>query len=74
MSKWRYFVLVACVSVARLAWAQPFTVVQVTQQHMQGIDRTQYVVQNGDNPLNRFGVERVVLAGAWAQLFTTPVI
>jgi hypothetical protein len=48
--------------------------VQVTQQHIQGIDRIHYVVQNGDNPLNRFGVERVVLAGAWAQLFTTPVI
>ena len=70
----RYFVLVFWLGVAGMAWAQPFTVMQVTQQRMQGIDRTQYIVQNGDNPLNRFGVERVVLAGPLVPLCTTPMI
>src|SRR5262249_3890818 len=68
------FALVAGLGVAGAAGAQPFTVLQVTQQQMHGIDRTQYVVQNGANPLNRFGVERVVLTGPLAQVFTTPVI
>ena len=74
MSSFLCFVLVSCLGVAGVAWAQPFTVMQVIQQQMQGIDRTQYIVQNGDNPLNRFGVERVVLAGPWVSLFTTPTI
>jgi hypothetical protein len=57
-----------------MAWAQPFTVIHVTQRQMQGINRIEYVVQNGDNPLNRFGVERVILAEPLAPLWTTPMI
>ena len=74
MSSFLWFVLVSCLSVAGVAWAQPFTVVHVTEQQTQGINRIQYVVQNGDNPLNRFGVERVVWAGSLAPVFTTPMI
>lgn len=74
MCRFRCFILVFCLGMAGMAWAQPFTVIQVTQQQMQGISRTQYVVQNGGNSLNRFGVERVILAGPWAPLWTTPMI
>src|SRR5262249_37642224 len=66
--------LVASLGVARTAWAQPFTILHVTQQQMHGLDRTHYVVQNGANPLNRFGVERVVLTRPLSQVVTTPVI
>jgi hypothetical protein len=50
MLSFLWFVLLSCLSMAGMAWAQPFTVVHVTQQRMQGMDRIHYVVQHGDNP------------------------
>ena len=46
----------------------------ISEQHANGLRRVQYVGQNGDHPLNRFGVERIVLDLPFANLFTTPVI
>jgi hypothetical protein len=62
------------VGVSGTAWAQPFTVLSLSEQHANGLRRVQYVVQNGNHPLNRFGVERIVLDLPSANLFTTPVI
>ena len=49
-------------STTTAAFAGQFSIVAQTQQQAGDLLRTKYVVQNGDNPLNRFGVERVVLA------------
>lgn len=61
-------------ALSEMALGQPFTVVQVTEQRSEGIDRTQYIVQNGDDPLNRFGVERVVLTDLAESASMMPVI
>jgi pimeloyl-ACP methyl ester carboxylesterase len=74
MYKLLSFVLVFGLGVVGMASAQPFTVLHVTQQRMHGIDRIHYIVQNGDHPLNRFGVERIVLAGPLARVLAIPVI
>jgi pimeloyl-ACP methyl ester carboxylesterase len=74
MSRFRTFATLGLLFVSQAALAQPFTVVQVTEQRAQGIDRIEYVVQNGDDPMNRFGVERVVLTGLAEGGPTIPVI
>jgi hypothetical protein len=43
-------------------------VLSISEQHANGLRRVQYVVQNGDHPLNRFGVERIVLDLPFANL------
>jgi pimeloyl-ACP methyl ester carboxylesterase len=74
MSRLRIFAMLGLMGVAEAALGQPFTVVQVTEQRIQGIDRIQYLVQNGADPLNRFGVERVVLSDLSDSASTIPVI
>jgi len=74
MMHWKCLLVALMVGVSGAAWAQPFTVLSISEQYANGLRRVQYVVQNGDHPLNRFGVERIVLDLPSANLFTTPVI
>ena len=74
MLHWKCLFVALLVGVSSAAWAEPFTVLSISEQHAGGLRRVQYVVQNGDHPLNRFGVERIVLDLPSANLFTTPII
>src|SRR5262249_41371870 len=59
----------ATLALAAVLWtapalASPFTILSTRETRAGNLRRITQVVQNGDNPLDRFGVERVVKQGS----------